>query len=301
MYYCGWDGGGSKTAVCITDANGNILAQRSFGAINPNGTTQETVMQTVFDCVACMRAQPEGLQGCKGLVIGMAGISNPTSAHVIKNALQKAGYTGNLHLTGDTEIALAGAVQGAGAVLIAGTGSVCFGRDARGNKYRCGGWGHILDDRGGGYAIGKEILIAVMKATDGRACETALTDAVFRHLHVTDLQGMIAWLYAPETDKKQVAALAPLLLPALAQEDAAALQIAKQAAQDLAELAIALWKKAGLQKGELALRGSIFTHFDCIREQTVNILTDALPSMCIVQPLHTPAYGAAKTAKLLFE
>ena len=37
MWYCGWDGGGTKTEVCIIDKTGKILDERTFGPLNPNG------------------------------------------------------------------------------------------------------------------------------------------------------------------------------------------------------------------------------------------------------------------------
>ncbi len=300
MYDCGWDGGGSKTAVCITDERGNILAEKTFGALNPNGTATQTVEETVFACVDFMRTLSGSLQDYEGLVIGTAGISNPSVADTIKTAVQKAGYAGKMHLTGDTEIALAGAIDGAGAVLIAGTGSVCVGRNEKGDIFRCGGWGHLIDDVGSGYDIGKHILIAVMRSLDGRAPATRLTEAVFRELNVTDLHGLIAWLYGDKTDKRQIASLAPLLLPALQNGDTAAKQIAEKAAQDLASLAVALWKKAELQTGELALTGSIFTHFDTVREQTQTVLQSTLPQIHITHPKHSPACGAARMVKEIF-
>ena len=48
--------------------------------------------------------------------------------------------------------------DGVGVALIAGTGSVAFGRAADGRTIRCGGWGYLLGDEGSGYAIGRAAL-----------------------------------------------------------------------------------------------------------------------------------------------
>ena len=60
MYYCGWDGGGTKTEVCIQHENGETASQ-SFGPLNVNGSSKETVEKTVREAVNCMHCQPGGL------------------------------------------------------------------------------------------------------------------------------------------------------------------------------------------------------------------------------------------------
>ena len=50
-----------------------------------------------------------------------------------------------------------------------------YGRNARGEAARAGGWGHMIGDEGSGYWIGREALAAVMRASDGRGPATRLT------------------------------------------------------------------------------------------------------------------------------
>ena len=297
MYYCGWDGGGTKTGVCLTDAAGAVIAEAAFGPLNPNGAPRERVLQTVGEAMDYMKKQPGGLAACGGLVIGAAGISNARVAALLREAVAGCGYTGKLRLLGDQEIALAGAVDGPGAVLIAGTGSVCFGRDAQGRPFRSGGYGYLIDDCGSGYAIGRDILTAVARAHDGRGPETCLTEAVFDRLGIGELGQMITWLYSPDTGKKEIASLAPLLLPALERQDEAALLIAQKAAEELCGLAAAFWKKSGIQGGELALLGSIFQYYAPIRQMVEKRLQDRLPQAAVIAPRGSAALGAARLAR----
>ena len=300
MYYCGWDGGGSKTQVCLMDQQGSVLVVQDFGPLNPNGASRETVINTIADCIEFMKAQPDGLSACRGLVIGIAGVSNRSVAQLVEDTVRSFGYTGNLKLLGDQEIALAGAVNGPGAVLIAGTGSVCFGKDQAGQPFRCGGYGYLIDDCGSGYAIGRDILTAVIRAFDGRGPETSLTKGVYEALGVDSISQMITWLYSPDTGKKQVAALAPLLLAAIEQQDAAALQIAEKAASDLSDMVIAAWNKAGMRGGEVALCGSIFAYYPMIRESVCHRLQAALPEIAVIEPRGSASYGAARLAMNAF-
>ncbi len=296
QYFCGWDGGGTKTEVCLVNEEGAMIACRSFGPLNINGASQATVRQSVRDAVDFMASQPGGLSACGGLVIGMAGASNQDAVRLMESAVRNAGYQSSLHIRGDQEIALEGAVQGHGAVLIAGTGAICFGRDPAGNRFRVGGYGYLIDDGGSGYAIGRDILAAAARDVDGRGPDTCLKDMVFDALHVQDMPGVITWLYGPQTGKKEIAALAPLLLPALEAKDEAALGIAQKAAVDLAELVIAGWRKTGMRDGELALMGSILTRYAPIRRLVEERLRSALPLLHVAPPRASAAWGAAMLA-----
>lgn len=295
-YYCGWDGGGSKTEVLCRDEKGREIGHAFFGPLNINGAPRERVAQTIADAVGFMAGMPGGLEGCMHLVIGAAGVSNVQIYTFLTEHVHSEGYTGRLTIAGDQEIALAGAIEGPGAVLIAGTGAICCGRDGQGKATRVGGFGHLIDDGGSGYAIGRDILMAVVRAKDGRGKATCLTEAVFAKLGVNDVSGVITWLYSAGTGKKEVAALAPLLLDALAAGDEAAADIAKAAARELSALAVAAWKNLGIAEGELAMTGSVLTHYAAIREETAAICRAACPGMRVIAPRGSAAEGAVSMA-----
>jgi len=295
-YYCGWDGGGSKTEVLCADAAGREIARRSFGPLNINGTSRERAAQTIADAAAFMRSMPGGLEACRGLVIGAAGVSNAQMKEFISARVRGEGFGGSLSIVGDHEIALAGAVHGPGAVLIAGTGSVCRARDENGNSARAGGFGHLIDDGGSGYAIGRDILKAVVRAQDGRGPQSCLSELVFRQLGVESTSGILTWLYSPQTGKTEVAALAPLLLTALEEGDEAAEEIALAAAHELAGLALAVWRRLKLDRGELALTGSVLNHYPRIRELVGQLCRAQYPQMQVIAPHGGAPEGAVRLA-----
>lgn len=295
-YVCGWDGGGTKTQVLCLTPEGRALTEGTFGPLNLNGAEEEKIAATIRESVAFMTGQPGGLAGCGALVIGTAGVSNRAAVELVTRAVRQCGYAGPLRLLGDQEIALAGAIDGPGAVLVAGTGAICCGRDGAGHRVRVGGYGYLIDDGGSGYALGRDILTAVVRAADGRGPATALTEAVLAALNAHGVGEIVTWLYAPATGKKEVAALAPLLLPALEQEDAAALAIARAAAEELALLACTAWKNLGLDRGELALTGSILQRYPRIRQEVAQRCLARHPHMKIIDPRGSAAFGAARLA-----
>lgn len=292
----GWDGGGTKTRVCLVDEKGTEIALRDFGPLNINGASEEVVSTTVRDALQFMADTVGDLELVPEVVIGMAGVSNRNAGSFVEQAVRACGYEGHLQILGDQEIALAGAIQGHGAVLIAGTGSVCNGRDESGKPFRVGGYGYLIDDPGSGYAIGRDILSAVVRAWDGRGKPTCLTELVFRTLNIEDIRGLITWLYSPTTGKQGVASLARLLAEALQAGDETAMKIADQAARDLTDIVLAGWRKSGMKDGELALAGSILEHFDRIRERMTSEIHSVFPMIRIGSPRSDPAHGAARLA-----
>lgn len=208
-YYVGIDGGGTKTAVELRTRGSAAHSRAVFGPLNCN-SDRTAAAKALTDTLAWLAAQPEGLAGCDGLCIGSAGISNPDAYNFIQDIIRAGGYTGPLQIVGDQVTALAGALgQPVGTVLIAGTGSICYARTADGREARSGGWGHLIDDEGSAYALGRDILRAVVRAADGRAPATALTELVAQRLGAPGVQPVIRFTYAPTTTKKEIATLAP--------------------------------------------------------------------------------------------
>ena len=69
---------------------------------------------------------------------------------------------------------------GAGPDVYKRQGSICYGQSTDGREARSGGWGSLMDDEGGGFALGRDALAAVVRAEDGRIAPTVLHDAVFK-------------------------------------------------------------------------------------------------------------------------
>lgn len=296
-YAVGLDGGGTKTNLEARAQDGRVLLRAAFGSMNLNSASEQTVAETFRDCAAALRALPGGLADCRAVCIGSAGVSNPDACQTLERLLRGCGYDGLLLLRGDQETALAGALgRPDGMVLIAGTGSICFGRDAAGQTARCGGYGHKIDDEGSGYALGRDALAAVVRAGDGRIPETMLTRLVYERLGITDVRGLVRFTYAPETDKKEIAALAPLVSEAAAAGDAAAVRIIEKACAELTALVEPVACALHFEAGQLALAGSILLHVEAVRSGVKTRLRARYPQLKCVAPKEDAASGAALLA-----
>ncbi|KAL5361995.1 hypothetical protein BJX96DRAFT_185723 [Aspergillus floccosus] len=171
------------------DAAGGVLAKAL-----EDGNTQDAMKG------ACI--QPSAVNTCfKAVWIGLAGIDRNRFRETLTPKLQDVfGVSGEaLRITNDVDL-LAGAmiqnskVQSA-IVVIAGTGSVAmrYEWDAQQQRQRrvarSGGWGHLLGDEGGGYAIGLQALKSTMGALEERRLALRSLPLEPFHLAVLDRLG----------------------------------------------------------------------------------------------------------------
>ncbi|SHO43994.1 BadF/BadG/BcrA/BcrD ATPase family protein [Anaerocolumna xylanovorans] len=300
-YVIGMDGGGTKTAVLLADTNGKILEEFTGGTMNYNGSSKEFIdsnLQSIFHIITEKGFQA---QGCAAICVGAAGISNLTVKEQLLDNIRKAGYLCPVSLVGDVDTAFAGALENQeGIILISGTGSICLGKDKEGNSCRTGGYGHLIDDVGSGYAIAREILSAVVKSSDGRRRPTLLKQLVFEYLNISRIEELISYVYAPNRNKKEIAELSVLIEKAAECEDAAAERIIEGCVSDLVELAapvVGQWKEAPV----LAVSGSVLLHNALIYDKFCVSMQKAYPGITVTKAKKTAVYGAVLLALKLWE
>ena len=254
--FLGIDGGGSSTRALVIDAAGAVVGRGTAGQSNPNHAGWDGVATAIKEAVAATSvAGPFA-----GVHAGIAGVATPEArakvcAIVNELGLGPPGVVGAGH---DLEIALAGALSGRpGVVLVAGTGSASFGRNAKGDTWQAGGWGHLLDDGGGAYWLGLRAIIAAVRAEDGRGAATELRAAVLDATGVASLREVLARLQDGRLDRPTVAALAPLVLNAAQRRDPPALVVVALGAAELAIMAGTVASKLGFLDGnvEVAITG----------------------------------------------
>lgn len=296
-YVAGVDGGGTKTAVTVMDEAGRTIETFASGGINYNGRDEAEVSRHLADIAAALGMACGGLDSCAQLVVGAAGVSNPTVPGRLTAALRASGYGGGVHIVGDHETALFGALEREhGMILIAGTGSICFGRSASGAVHRTGGFGHLIDDEGSGYSIGRDLLSAVVQSHDGRAPSTALTEMVYARLGIGSVPELVGFVYDRRTGKQDIAALAPLLSDACARGDEAALAIAARSGASLAELVRPVAERLWPDGGELALAGSVLLRSAHVREALLARLRQTCPAVQAANARRDASAGAALMA-----
>ena len=117
------------------------------------------------------------------ICLGIAGVDRPDDARVVREIMKRIGYKAKVLVVNDALVALeAGAPDQPGVVVIAGTGSIAYGRNEQNQAARAGGWGYMLGDEGSGYWIGRAALRAVLREADRRGPATQLTGLLLQLL-----------------------------------------------------------------------------------------------------------------------
>src|SRR5215210_6230252 len=185
MHVLGIDAGGTKTVGLLADERGVIVSDgrgpganlHAAGELAVEKVLHEVMEQTIGDRAIELAA----------ICLGIAGVDRDDEARTVRAIMRRICHHTRVLVVNDALIALvAGARDAAGIVIIAGTGSIVYGRNAAFEAARAGGWGHMIGDEGSGYWIGREALAAVMRASDGRGPATALTAEILAYLHIED-------------------------------------------------------------------------------------------------------------------
>ena len=290
-FIAGIDGGGTKTRVCCCSLDGAEIETRTFGAFNINSIGLGKFRTLLSDITAFLKSVGE----CSAVCIGSAGISNEVMADAVSDAMKDAGIR-NWKLVGDNVIALAGALDGgAGIILIAGTGSICFGRGRNGEEARSGGWGHLIGDEGSAYALGRDALSAVARAMDGYGKQTMLTSLLASELGLDTRSRIISYTYSG--DKSTIAALSHLVETAAAKGDDVALKIIADNAEKMAELVEAVAGKLGLESTEVAMMGGRLEHDTFLRAGFIRVMDSRFPAIECIAPKKDACAGAVMMAK----
>ena len=288
MFIAGIDGGGTHTRLEIRDMENRILRREEFGPFNINSIGEDAfrrLLREVFS--AC-----GNMADCARICFGAAGISNPRMGEVLKEELDNAGFRGKWLLVGDQAIALRGAMDCPGIIIIAGTGSICYGRNARGETARSGGYGHLIDDGGSGYCLGREILSGAVQALDGRLQNSGVLDAVCRRLNGGP-EAIVPFVYNPGTDKSAIAAFSSIALELADQGDAYALETLKLQARELVRMVAAVQNRLGLEGCQIAPLGGLITHDNAYSRVAI----EQLSRLGTVAPAaHDALWGAAQMA-----
>lgn len=297
-YVIGIDGGGTRfTAKAVFHSNRPPVLITG-GPLNLCSVPGDRIASALEGLLREAGERAGALQNCASICAGVAGFSNRDSAMFLKRRIQEASGCADVRITSDAYIALCGALDAAtGAILISGTGSICLGVNARGEAWRAGGAGHLIDDEGSGYAIGRDILSAAVQAIDGRGPETLLTGLLAERNNLRDLNEIISFVYGGGGDKSAIASVAPLLDEALEAGDAAARGIADRAVKALFRMAAAVVDRLGLSEGSIALRGGVVQKMRAISEPLIRALGERYPGLAVVSSGGDAVDGAVYLAR----
>jgi N-acetylglucosamine kinase-like BadF-type ATPase len=298
----GIDGGGSRGRMLAAEEGGRVIGAVETGPINLNNVGPDEIVGHLIAGLEALH-QRFGLGRERALVVcaGVAGIKEPEDSMTFDRLLDRAfGERMRWRESVNDIVILQAAALGSrpGIALILGTGSHCYGRNGRGETATCGGWGYLMDDAGGGYAIGHAAMRAAARMWDGRQPASALADMVLRHLGVDRPGASLRRVHNTDFGFDGIKALAPLVAGLAAAGDEAAVAILQAAAAAGSELVATVAGKLGLGAApEVVITGGVALDHT-FQPLLLAAVRRILPGACLTVPSLPPAAGAVIRAAL---
>lgn len=298
IHVLGIDAGGTKTVCQLANEHGEVLAEARRGGANLQASGElevEKVLHEVMEeAIGDHDVRPTAI------CLGIAGVDRPDDARVMQALMRRIGYKAKVLVVNDALIALeAGAPGGQPAVvIISGTGSIAYGRNANNQAARAGGWGYMLGDEGSGYWIGRAALRAVLREADRRGPATQLTGLLLNYYGVARAQDLIAQVYHGGLRPSAIASLAQCVQGAFSYGDAVAIGILRNAADQLESSGLSVARRLDLVGSEFpfVLSGGIYRAVPWLEEELTRRLQMASPRSRTTLLSDEPAGGAVRLA-----
>lgn len=295
----GVDGGATKTRVIVANGEGEELSTvtGSASAVRPGEASHsaDVIERLVGEALAACDMEGETPEA---VCIGVAGVGRDSEYSAFMAAMSKRKLAEELVVLPDFFVALEDAFgDESGIVLIAGTGSVAYGRGPAGKMARCGGWGPTCGDEGSGAWIGRRALSVITGAADGREPTTALLGVVLTHLQMESADELVAW--AATAGPGQLARLANVVMTVAATGDLRANSLCTLACEELVIHVRTLARQLFTDERAavpVALAGGLFERGSFLRAIVETRLKSAVPGTVFHAGEVVPARGAVRNA-----
>jgi len=297
--FLGIDGGGSKTSCLIGDET-SILGAGTAGGSNPvrvgEAQAREALATAIRQACAVANVNPSQIQGT---CVGLAGAARPEISEPVRQCIAEF-VPSEIDVVGDMVIALEAAFGSEpGVIVIAGTGSIAYGRNSKGQTARAGGWGFAISDEGSGHWIGRAAVAAAVRALDddAEATNQSLLESLMKFWQVKTREQLV--VAANATPPPDFAALFPAVLASADRGDRIALDVLAQAGGELASVARRVITRLFANVGTLsvAMSGGVFGSSPLVRQVFYNSLRSEHPEAAINPSVIEPVRGALALAR----
>ena len=297
--FLGVDGGGTKTAFALVDADGKVRARHEEGSAY--------YLEVGMDGAAAMLER-----GCRALFaaagiraddiaqafFGLPAYGEDRAVMPALEALPRAILGHDRYRCGnDMVCSWAGSLACAdGISVIAGTGSMAYG-EYGGRQARAGGWGELFSDEGSAHWIARAGLALFSRMSDGRAPRGELYELVRQRLALREDLDLCGVVYGDlKRERSGVARLSRLVSEAAALGDQQAVAIIDAAADELAALVDAVRATLGVADDvevAVSFTGGLVGADGPLRMPLTRALAGRAKPYQVSRPLFAPVLGAA--------
>ena len=293
-YFLGIDIGATKSHCLIADENGRVVG---FGKAGPGNHERvgwdgfQQILHTVTDQALASAGLTKSQISAVG--IGKGGYDWPEDREPVSRAFETLGLKVPHEFVNDAVIGLlAGSSEGWGVVVVAGTGSNCWGRDRRGEREgRVTGEGSIFAEHGGATDLVAKAVQVVSLAWSRRGPATRLSEVFLAETGATDVTDLLAGLVRRRY--KLVAKHAPLIFQVAAEGDLVAQEIIHWAGKELGGLANGVIRQLGFEQEsfEVVLVGSLYNGSPTLIKSMEETIHTTAPGAKLVRLQAPPVIG----------
>ncbi|MFC1726304.1 BadF/BadG/BcrA/BcrD ATPase family protein [candidate division KSB1 bacterium] len=235
-YIISIDCGGNKTEIIAVNLQGKIIDRKRFPGISYSYHTNEYFIKKIQDFIErFINGFNSEVTDIEYLILGSSGVYREEEINYISTELSK-NYR-NVNVFSDVEMGFYAAFPlGCGILLSVGTGSICFGIDKKGRKYRAGGLGYLLGDEGSGFYIGKMGIKAALESFDRGEKGSILHKELLDFFNVNSFEEVVPLIYKSKKHTKLVSGFAPVIINAASKGDAKCSKIINTSIDELVKL-----------------------------------------------------------------
>lgn len=298
-FVIGVDAGGTHTRAALANANGETLGVGDAGSGNPHqngvGSARAEILTAIrrsFDAAGVNK------QTVAAACLGIAGIDREDERDEWTR-WGRSEISPRAKIVNDGELVLAaGSEENWGVALVAGTGSIVWGRSKKGHKARAGGWGHAIGDEGSAYDLARQALRAASQFADGRGAKTNLLDAILAHWGLKSPPDLIGVVYRSGKRPADLAELATVVVQCAEAGDPIAQSLIERAGEELAAMIDAVARALNFEKEEfpLALTGGLLLRAETVRAHLLGSAAKRNLRFSSIALVQEPLKGAVRLA-----
>ena len=228
--------------------------------------------------------------------VGLSGAGRPEVRDAVAGMMGEI-VRGHVEVVSDLETTLEAAFGGGpGVIVIGGTGSIAYGRDADGRTARAGGWGLAISDEGSGEWIGRAAVSAVLSAKDAGE-DPPLLGEILKLWKISTIDELVRRANASPTP--DFASLFPTVLKAAEARQEPAVKVLHMAGTALAALVTNVIGRlfADVKDVPVAMSGGVFRQSELVRKVFYNDVVAAHPHTRTKAEVVDPVEGALALAR----
>lgn len=302
-YYLGIDGGGTKTKVCLLSEDGSVITYGTSGPSSIDTVDIKTSMKHIKEAISEASLNIKNKYTINGIFAGLGGMVTLEDFKLGEEHLRQLDNLSKdciIQCRNDMENALlSGETNNVGIALIVGTGMVAYGRNAKGDTHKAGGWGFKEGESGSAYDLGFQAVRKAVRSLDYRIEATSFTIEMVETLCIKSPLEIVKVIDDLWGERTKVASFARIVTKHANLNDPYAKEICDNATKELALAVYTAGRVLSLEDTSVVIIGSLGNALGYFKEQLHQNILCYLPNIKILENPIDPALAAAKYAKYL--